>query len=114
MQKDLIMITLSSIAIHIPIYLVWLAGIIMAIVTWKRNPRPSLFAILAIAFNFVLSLIGIFVSTLPIRMTQQGYTMERISMLLLVVNCVVAILQAGSWGLLLAAIFSGRRARALS
>jgi hypothetical protein len=110
MQKELIMVAVSNIATHSPIYLVWLAGIVMAILTWKRNPRPSLFAILAIAFMFVLDLVGIFMVMLPLRLTQQGYSMTRISMLVTFVSVALAILRAGGWVLLLAAIFNGRRA----
>jgi hypothetical protein len=108
MQKEVLMIILSNVMMHIPIYLAWLAGVILAVGTWKRNARPSLFAILAIASMFVLDLIGIYMSTMPLRLNRHGYTSTHIGMLLPIVNLSLAILRAGSWGLLLAAIFSGR------
>jgi|WetSurMetagenome_2_1015567.scaffolds.fasta_scaffold329605_2 hypothetical protein len=108
MQNEILMITISNMATHIPVYLVWLAGIFLAIDSRKRNPRSSLFAILAIAFMFALNLIGIFMSTLPMRLNKQGYTMLNIGMILSVANIAMSILSAGGWGLLLAAIFSER------
>jgi hypothetical protein len=86
-----------------------MAGIIIAIVTWKRNPRPSLLAILAIVFMLVFDLIAILLNIMPVRLTEQCYTMFRIGMLLSVANLALAILKAGGYVLLLAEIFSGRR-----
>jgi hypothetical protein len=108
MQNEILMITISNMATHIPVYLVWLTGIFLAIGSRKHNPRSSLFTILAIAFMFVLNLIGIFLSILPIRLTKQGYTMMNIGMILSVARIAMSILSAGVWGLLLAAIFGER------
>jgi hypothetical protein len=111
MQNEFLIITIANMATHIPVYLVWLTGIIIAVGSRKRNPKSSMFAILAIAFMFALSLIGIFMAALPMQLNKQGYTMRNIGMILSAANIVISILSAGAWGLLLAAIFGERHMR---
>lgn len=109
MWNETVPIVLGNMVTHFPMYIVWLIGIILAIATWKRNPKPSLFAVLAIALLFMLDLINIFVLTIPMRLTKQGYAVTHISTMILIANLTLTILKAGSWGFLLAAIFSGRK-----
>ncbi len=45
---------------QLPIYLVWLIGLLLALVNWRRHPRPSLLAFIA----FVLFLVSAMTGTL--------------------------------------------------
>ena len=109
MMNPVITTILTNMAIHIPLYLVWLAGIILALITWKRNSQSSLFAILGIVSMFIFDLISIYMITVPMRMSGKGYAGAHIAMVISIANVVLTILKAGSWGLLLAAIFIGRK-----
>jgi hypothetical protein len=108
MQNEYFMIIISNMAPQIPIYLVWLTGIILAIDSRKRNPRSSLYAILATVLMFVLSLIGNLMSILPMQMHKQGSSILNISMMTSYIRFGMSFLSAGAWGLLLAAIFGER------
>jgi hypothetical protein len=109
MLNPVITVILTNMAIHIPLYLAWLIGIILAVMTWKRNPRPSLLAILGIASMFVFDLISIFMITIPMRLSEKGHASTNIAMVMSITNVAMTILKAGSWGLLLTAIFIGRK-----
>ena len=49
---------LSSILPRIPLYLVWIAAIIIAIVNWQKNPKVSLLTLIAVAGLLVVNLVG--------------------------------------------------------
>ena len=109
MSDNTFPIILGNVVTHSPMYIVWVIGIILAIATWKRNPRPSLFAVLAITLLFIFDLISIFVLTIPMRLTERGKAVTHIGTMILIANLTLTILKAGSWGFLLAAIFGGRK-----
>jgi hypothetical protein len=110
MTLDPIVAYLSSIIIYqIPIYLVWLVGIILACTTQKRNPKTSLYTLLAIASLIVMNLAGICIGMMPLVLRDRGYAMFRISMITNGAHALLSILSAGGWGLLLAAIFIERK-----
>lgn len=109
MSEGTVRILISMVAANILMYLVWLTGIILACKTWKRNPKASLFTLLAIVFLFVFNLTSIFLSALPIALRDSDYSMVRIATLTGIAHVVLSILSAGSWGLLLAAIFIERK-----
>jgi hypothetical protein len=109
MLSPVITTILTNMAIHIPLYLVWLVGIILALATWNRNPRPSLFALLGIVAMFVFDMISIYMITIPMQLGEKGYAVANIAMVISIANVVLTILKACGWGLLLAAIFVGRK-----
>jgi hypothetical protein len=109
MSEAIVPLLVSNFVYHIPIYLVWLAGIILAGSTRKRNPKASLFTILAIASMFVFNLISMYVAIMPIVWRERGYNILRLSMMTGGLTFLLAILNACSFGLLLAAIFIERK-----
>jgi hypothetical protein len=110
MSQTITPFLISNITYHIPIYLVWLVGIILACSNRKRHPQASLFTLLAIASMFIFSLISMYVGLIPIIWRDRGYTLLHISMITGTANILLAILNACSYGLLLAAIFVERKA----
>jgi hypothetical protein len=103
-----IIVILTNLAVHIPIYLVWLAGIVLSLLTWRRNPRPSLYAILGIVCLFVSDMISLYMTTALIRPGLDRTSYGHIATLMTIESVVMAIMRAISWGLLVAAIFVGR------
>ena len=47
MSNYLIRIVLQNLGTALPLFIVWLVGIVMAIVHWKKSPRKSIFSIIA-------------------------------------------------------------------
>jgi hypothetical protein len=109
MSQVIVSFLISNIVYHIPIYLVWLAGILLACSTRERNPKASLYTILAIASMFVFSLISMYVGMMPLIWRDRGYNLVRIGMITAGANILLAVLNACCFGLLLAAIFIERK-----
>ena len=100
---------LGSQATRAPLYLVWLAAIILAIVRWSRHPRVSLATVLAVVALWAVSLSVSFLDVwLPFSLRAKGMSMVQVSRVYLAIAIVNSILQAGCWGVLLFAIFGWR------
>ena len=100
---------LRSQAVRAPLYLVWLAAIVLAIVRWSRHPRVSLATVLAITALWAVSLSVSFLDMwLPLDLRARGMSMVQLSRVYAAISIVNSILQAGCWGVLLFAIFGWR------
>jgi hypothetical protein len=94
---------------QLPLYLVWLIGLFLALVRWRRHPMPSLLATIA----FVLFLVGAMVGTLLFAwvLSQQHDAAWRAE----VVGWMISLIALGrtavstvAWVLLLIALFGWR------
>ncbi len=100
----------ANILPHLPLYLVWIAAIIVAIVSWRKNPRVSLFTVIGVAGILIINLVGTIVSvSMPITLQRQGFSGMRISTTVTIWNIASSVLTAGCWGLIVAAIFGWRK-----
>jgi len=112
MFSDILGAILTNLAIQLPVLIAMLVGIIIAIATWKRNPKSSLFALIAIVLFFILRVLGAVMNLLPYMLSRQlDLFPSQIGFFSTVSGVILNILDAGAWGLLLAAIFSGRKAK---
>ena len=112
---NLILPMLGSLLLQSPILLVWLAGFILAAMYWRRHPRASLFTAIALAIFLVETLVDTYLNMwLPLQLSERGMGAVQISQIYMVKGIVTAIIGAVAWGLIVAAIFSGRRAVATS
>ena len=103
-------IILGVYVFQIPFYLVWLAGLILAIVFWKRHPKASLLAVIGLAGIFLLNVISVYTSTfLSMDLYTKGLSTVEIGRTLSIRTIVSNILTAGCWGLVIASIFVGRK-----
>jgi hypothetical protein len=95
---------------QVPVYLVWLVGIVLAIVHWRRYPQPSLLTLIALVILFLRGLISTFLNTwLPLALHSQGWSVQGTSTFLLAHHIVSTLVAAVAYGLLLAAVFGWRR-----
>ncbi len=102
--------TIASYLIQLPLFLVWLAGLILAVVFWKRHPRVSLLAVIALAGFLLVTAANIFLNLwLGLGLDRLGLSPAQIGLVYLVRNIVDGLLAAGLWGLVLAAIFAWRK-----
>ena len=102
---------LINLAIQLPVLIAMLVGIIIAIVTWKRNPKPSLFTLLSILIYFVFIILASLSNELYYFL-QVNLDLEYslVDTIMIITQVVLSVIIGSAWGLLLAAIFSGRKA----
>jgi hypothetical protein len=96
----------------LPFVLVWGAGIVLALVTWKRHPQASALAAAGFAVFLVEAVIGAVLTTVIMR--PQDVNFETRMRVLNLVGYARSAVRLVGWGLLLAALFlrrprSGRR-----
>lgn len=94
---------------QLPLYIVWIVGMILALVFWRKHPRVSLLALLGFALLLAVSLVGTFFSAYwPISLRNQGMTGVEIGRIIGIANLAVGVAGAGAWVLIVIALFVGR------
>ena len=94
---------------RLPLFVLWLVGIVFAVIRIKRHPRVSIAAIigfLVLGFSLFLGII------LPVLMNQLfgNFSSNRILIdAIIFIQRLLPFLDAGAWILILLAIFSGRK-----
>ena len=83
---------------QLPVYVAWLVGVILAIVRWKKHPSVSLMALIAFVILFLLGTVSLFIAA------RNGVNLGRPGIAFL-----EALIRAGAWGLVLAAVFGWRK-----
>ena len=103
---------LSVYLLQLPLYLVWLVGIILSIVFWKKHPTVSLLTLIALVGLLIISIVGTYTSTwLPISLHAKGMSTGRIGIELGIISIVSSILSTAFWILLVIALFGWRKGR---
>jgi hypothetical protein len=101
--------TLTVYLTQLPVILVWLIGLVLALVYWRRHPTVSLLAIIAIVGFLVTSLVGTYLSVwLPLTLQERGWSIGRIGILMTARGVIGSLISAVLWALLLAAVFGWR------
>jgi hypothetical protein len=95
---------------QLPVYLALLAGIVLALVFWRRHPTVSLLGVIAFVLLLIVGVVGTFLSAyLPITLQRQGLRAADIGYTIGIINLVASVVAAGAWAALLVAFFIGRR-----
>jgi membrane protein YdbS with pleckstrin-like domain len=89
---------LAAILTQLPVYLVWLVGIILALVGWKKHASVSLVALIGFVVLFLLALFT------QLTTAHHGVNWSQVGIAFL-----EALIRAGAWGLVLAAMFGWRK-----
>jgi hypothetical protein len=107
--------SLSYLAVYLvqlPLYLVWLVGIILSIVFWKKHPTVSLLSLIALAGLLIISIVDVYASTwLPIALRSQGMSTGRISIEMGIISVSSSFVSTAFWILLVIALFGWRKGR---
>lgn len=107
---ELIPAMMTNYALQFPVWLAWLAGLIVAVRFWRQHPRVSLVTVIALVLLLVLSVISTFVSLwLPLTLVKQGVASTMVGTILGSINFVIRLLEGVAWGLILIAIFGWRQ-----
>jgi hypothetical protein len=104
--------SLAVLFVQLPLLLVWLTGMVLAIIYWKRHPRVSLLALIGMAGLFIATVIGSLISLwLPEIYDQTGFPggMEQFALLMNIKTIAGSLLSAVLWVLVIAAIFGWRK-----
>lgn len=93
----------------LPLYLTWLAGVVVAIVTWKRHPAVSILASVAfvvlLALTFGSRIVNIW---LPRLAMESGWTSDQIGLFYSIYGFVFATIEAVVWIAIIVAMFRWR------
>ena len=102
--------SLAVLAGGTPVYLALLTGIVLAIVKWREHPLASMLALIGLGLMLLLSIGGTLINVwLPISLERAGKSMPEISATISIVGIARSFIAAVCWGLIVAAIFIGRR-----
>jgi hypothetical protein len=104
--QNTLWITLAQLLPQLPFYLAWLAGMVVALVTWQRHPMVSLLTLIALALFALLALGGTLGFVWVVN--QSGGAAER-AWLLSAIGLVRAVVGTAAWVLLLVAVFGWRQ-----
>lgn len=95
---------------YFPILIVWLVGLVLAVIHRNNYPQVARLTIIAVAIFFMVSLVNSYVSRmLPIWLNRRGFTAAEMIPVFTIRNLVVSVVSAFGWGFVIAAIFSGRK-----
>jgi hypothetical protein len=89
---------LAAVLTQLPVYLVWLVGLILSLAGWKKHPSVSLVALIGFVILFLLALVT------QLTTPRYGVNWSQAGIAFL-----EALIRAGAWGLVLAAIFGWRK-----
>jgi len=95
---------LMSVGRMLPMFVVWLAGLVIALVRWPRNPGVSLLVLAAIVLAGATSL-GTQVLYMVLPRLNGVEDFARIAG---IISFASSVVHAGAWGCLIAAAFTGR------
>ena len=90
-----------------PILLIYLIGILIAVVRLPRHPRPAAFVLIGCTLLLASTVLGTVAQMWVFQ--NRSASAASTGQILLVINGVLAFVRAGAFALLIAAAFIGRR-----
>lgn len=107
---EMLVATLSSLLVQLPIILVWIVGLVLALIYRQRHPKVSALAFISILGLFIMLVISTYTSVwLSLGLHSQGISPSQIGITLAVRGIVTSLISTVFWALLIAAIFIGRK-----
>jgi hypothetical protein len=95
---------------YVPQYLVWIIGLILSIIHYKKHSKVSILTLISLSMLFAFSLIYTFLKLwLPINAMNKGIDVSDISTSLLLITIIKSLLSAVAWSMMITAIFGWRK-----
>jgi hypothetical protein len=111
-MDNLLILFLSQLAVQAPALLVYLVGLILALVFLRRYPGPSALTLVAAGLLLLISLAQSFLSVYLVRARADfGWSDARLGAMASANALAGSALRAVAFGLLLTAVFIGRRVK---
>ena len=107
MESRWFTLLLPQLLVQLPLWVAWLVGIVLALVFWRKHPRPSMLALIAVVLLLLQSLVGIV--ELVWIVSQMRLTTEQRGVLVSLLAGARTIISTVAWGLLLGAQFGWRK-----
>ena len=110
MDGSIIPVYFLSLLPSLPLYLIWIIGLVLSIVHWKKHSRVSLFTFISLSILLVLSLISVFLELwLPINAFNEGFSAREIGIIWMRIKVIASVISSIAWSMLFVAIFGGRK-----
>ncbi len=96
---------------YLPVVVIWIVGIILSLIRWKRHPRISMLALLGLAgfmIMFVFNLVINIWASHTFYGNENAWTASQIETFYNVKGVITALIEAGFWVMLIYAIFAMR------
>jgi len=111
-MQDIVIPSLMQLLVHAPVLLVYMTGIVLAFVCWRRCPTPSMLALIACVLLLGMSLLQPFVSSYLMHAHREaGWSSQKLATLFSGVNIVTSLVYAVGLALLVTATFIHRKPR---
>ena len=99
-------LALGSLLGMFPLFIVWLVGLVLSLVYWKKNPKVSLLTLISTAGFLVTSPVFTYLNTrMPLIMQERGLSATQLGARYAILGITHSLVSAGLWVLLLVAIF---------
>jgi hypothetical protein len=109
-MPDLMAAFAMQLATRAPVLLAYMVGLILACSYWKRYPRPCLLVALAMCVALLVNIVSAcLVVYLPRARLEFNWDAAELSLIFSVVGVTANLLLALAVGMMLAAVFAGRR-----
>ena len=105
-DTDVFEVALSMLSGQIPSLLAYLTGIVLAIVFWRRYPRPALLVMMGSALHLLTSLLWVVIYAV---IMEQGRGIGSRSLMFTVLSLSGSVIHAAATVLIICAAFVGRR-----
>ena len=89
----------------LPLFVVWIVGLFVAILNWKRAPKVSLLVVAAVIIGFGTAVISPLLSIWVSGMYRTGLDRDKFQLVTIAVNAIMRLLESLSWILMLVAVF---------
>ena len=96
-------------ALQIPIFLVWLVGIGLAVMRWKKHPRVSRLVMIALAVHLLVTMGYLALNLTAANILFRSNNADLISGATQALTFCHSLVSAAVWGVMLFAIFGSRK-----
>ena len=102
--------TLANLLTQLPLYLVWIVGIILAITSWQKHRRASLLTLIGLGILLLQALTGALLTPAFVRFLHvRGMGGRMMNLVMIGRSVLAALISTAAWGCILAGIFLPRR-----
>jgi hypothetical protein len=109
MDSSLVLAAATAMLTHVPVFLVWIVGAILALVRPSVPRRVARFLVGGLAVHVAQAVVGTGVSViLPFKLREGGASMAQVGTYLAVWSLAWSLISAAAWVLVLLAVFAER------
>jgi len=109
-MDNLITTFLTQLAAQTPLLIVCMAGLITALTHWQRCPRPAMLTLVGMAIFLVTIVARSFLTIYLFQLRRDhDWSITQYGWITSISTLVLIVIQAAALGLVLAAVFTGRK-----